>query len=234
MRIDNEAAYVMHRRAFGESSVILELFTQNHGRIGAMARGARQFKPKSGKDALSVGALYAVDLAGQGELLQLRRFEIMRTAPPLSGERALAMLYVNELLVALLPRGDCHEALFVSYKNLIEALPMADLASQLRAFERSVLDDLGYGIDFAQDADGQAIAPEQHYRVDVNVGFHLSQAGALGVFSGAAILEFEHGEFSRPNAHATRLLMRNLIGERLHGRSLTSWTLMRDLQALKA
>ena len=129
VRIENEPTYVLHRRAFGETSVTLELLTKNHGRIGALARGTRQLSPKGGKDVLSPGALYIADLAGTGELLQLRRFEIFETAPAFVGERGLALMYVNELIIALLPRGDAHERLFLHYQNSIQTIAFGDLGA---------------------------------------------------------------------------------------------------------
>jgi DNA repair protein RecO (recombination protein O) len=234
VRIENEPSYVLHRRAFGETSVTLELFTHHHGRVGALARGARQISPKSGKDALNPGALYRCDLIGAGELMQLRRFEIVETAPTFSGEQGLALLYLNELLIALLERNDAHEALFSRYRDLIATFNQADLGPLLRGFERSLLDEMGYGLDFDNDASGDAICEELLYRIDANAGFFLSQAGALGVFSGAAILELGAGRFTKANSGATRSIMRVLISERLGGKTIKAWDMLRDLAKLRA
>ena len=143
MRIENEPTYVLHRRAFGETSVTLELLTKKHGRLGALARGARQLSAKSGKEALAPGALYLADLVGTGELLQLRRFEICEAVPTFVGERSLALMYVNELIINLLPRGDAHERLFLHYQNSIQAIACGDLGAQLRGFERLLLEEMG-------------------------------------------------------------------------------------------
>lgn len=233
MRIENEPTFVLHRRAFGESSVTLELLTKNHGRVGALARGARQLSPKRGKDMLGLGALYLADLAGSGELLQLRRFEICESAPAFVGERSLALMYINELLIALLPRGDAHDRLFLQYKSTIQTIACGELGGHLRGFERMLLEELGYGIDFANDVTGVAIASELWYRLDVNAGFFVSQAGAVGALTGAAILEFDSCCFSRHHNSKTRGIMRALISERLGGKTLKSWDMLRELGNLR-
>ena len=234
MRIESEPAYVLHRRAFGESSVTLELLTKNHGRIGALARGARQLSPKGGKDVLSPGALYRIDLVGSGELLQLRRFEIYETAPTFVGERSLALMYVNELIIALLPRGDAHEQLFLHYQSSIQTIAFGELGAHLRGFERMLLEELGYGIDFANDVTGAPISSVLWYRLDANAGFFATQKGGAGALAGAAILEFDSRCFSKTHNSTTRGIMRTLISERLGGKTLKSWDLLRELANLRS
>ncbi len=233
VRIENELTYVLHRRAFGESSVTLELLTKNHGRIGALARGARQLSPKSGKDVLALGALYLADLGGSGELLQLRRFEICQTAPSFVGERSLALMYINELIIALLPRGDAHERLFLQYQNSLQSVAFDELGANLRQFERVLLEELGYAIDFESDVVGAPIASGVWYRLDPNAGFFITQTGATGAIAGAAILEFNSCQFSKTNNSATRGIMRVLISERLGGKTLKSWDMLRELASLR-
>ena len=234
MRIENELTYVLHRRAFGETSVTLELLTKNYGRIGALARGARQQNTKGGKDALALGAQYLADFGGSGELLQLRRFEVIETAPTFVGERSLALMYINELIVALLPRGDAHERLFLHYQTAIQTIAFGELGAHLRGFERMLLEELGYGVDFASDVTGEPINSMFWYRLDANAGFFATQAGAAGALNGAAILEFESCCFSKIHNSTTRGIMRTLISERLGGKTLKSWEMLRELASLRS
>jgi DNA repair protein RecO (recombination protein O) len=229
MRLENEAMFVLHRRPFGETSVTLELFTLSAGRVGALARGAKQLGAKSGKAALQPGALFCGDLVGTGELLQLRRFELTESLPPTYGERALALIYLNELLIHLVPRNDAHPELFQRYFALLKVLTAGDLAPKLRQFERALLDELGYGVDFECDAIGLTIAASGFYRIDPHSGFFPVPQGAHGAIAGAAILEFNGAQFSRQHARTTRWLMRTLISEQLGGKTLKSWDLLTDL-----
>lgn len=226
-RIEQESCYVLHSRAFGESSLILELLSRNYGRIGALARGARQ--SSKGNERIQLGACYRVDLVGSGELLQWRKAEMMRATPHLQGQRALAMLYIHELLIALLARSDPHPQLYHYYEQLLGELSNAELAPLLRRFERRLLDDLGYGIDFESDAQGMAIAPERVYRLDPETGFLPSQLGATGAISGTTICALATGNFAPTDHRPALVLMRSIISAHLGGRSLHSWELIRDL-----
>ena len=234
VRIENELTYVLHRRAFGESSVTLELFTKNYGRVGALARGARQLSPKGGKDMLAMGALYLADLGGSGELLQLKRYEICATAPTLVGERSLALMYINELIIALLPRGDAHDRLFSHYQSSIQSIAFSELGAHLRGFERTLLEELGYGIDFASAVTGEPITITAWYRLDPDAGFIATQADAMGAITGTAILELDSGCFSKTHRSTTRAIMRQLISERLGGKTLKSWDMLRELANLRS
>jgi hypothetical protein len=96
-----------------------------------------------------------------------------------------------------------------------------------------LLDDMGYGIDFSTDSQGSEILPDAFYRLDANLGLCPSQIGAAGAYLGAAALEIARSEFSRTHAHATRLMLRALIVERLQGKPLESWSMIRELGAIK-
>lgn len=226
-RIEREHCFVLHSRAFGESSLILELLCLNHGRIGALARGIRQSSKSS--ERIQLGAYYRVDLVGRGELLQWRNAEMLRAAPRLVGQRALAMLYLHELLIALLARADPHERLFQRYQHLLGELETGEIAPLLRGFERQLLDELGYGIDFADDTHGNAIDPAASYRLDAETGFVPSQAGAAGAILGRTICALHSGEFEEADHRAARMLMRAMISAHLGGKTLHSWELLRDL-----
>ena len=226
-RIEQEHCFVLHSRAFGESSLILELLSLNHGRIGALARGARQASKTNGP--IQLGAHYRVDLVGRGELLQWRKAEMLRPAPRLIGQRALSMLYLHELLIALLARADPHEQLFRRYEQLLGELECGEIAPLLRNFERQLLDELGYGIDFENDTSGNPISRTATYRLDPETGFFPSQPGVAGAILGQTISALNIGEFSETDHRPARILMRAIISAHLGGKNLHSWELIRDL-----
>lgn len=229
-RIEQESCFVLHSRAFGESSLILELLSLNHGRIGALARGARQ--GGKGREHIQIGACYRVDLVGSGELLQWRKADMLRAAPLLLGQRALALLYLHELLIALLARSDPHPRLFRGYERVLGELSDSEIAPVLRRFERQLLDDLGYGIDFEHDAQGNAIDPEVIYRLDTETGFFPSQSGAAGTVQGSTIQALATGQFAAADHRPALLLMRSMISAHLGGKNLHSWELIRELAAI--
>jgi DNA repair protein RecO (recombination protein O) len=233
MRIENQRAYVLHRRAFGESSVVVELFTEHLGRVAAMAKGAKAM-PKRGKDLLQAGVLYQLDLAGMGELPQLRRFEALSTAPLLQGDRLLSLIYVNELLISLLPKQDAHTELFLTYQTLLDQLASAPLVQLLRSFEMQLLTELGYAPELTRDANGLAIDHDRHYRYEEFTGFvAVDAAGRSSTYSGASLQLMAKGQFDGECSRASRRLTRELITHNLHGRELRSWGLLAELEAVR-
>ena len=234
MRVEAEPGFVLHRRAFGETSSVLEVLTENYGRIGLIARGNRAPKKNSAKEALEPGVCMLMSFSGRGELPLLSRFESTQNSPRLIGERLLSLLYVNELMVTLLPRSDAHPRLFHAYAELLERLASAPLAPLLRQFERGLLEELGYGIDAQHDLEGAPILAEARYRLEPEAGFALASNAWRGTYSGASVLCLDAPEQAR-GACATELrkLTRALIEVRLAGRTLHSWQMLGEFEAIK-
>src|SRR3546814_354847 len=171
MRYDAEPAYVLHARPWRETSLLLELLTENHGRLGLVARGVQGPKKHVLRAALQPLQHIRFDGVQRGELAQLRTAEAIDAAPRLSGEAGLAAFYVSELTLRLAPRQDPHSGLYELYGQVRERLREgAPLSWTLRRFERDLLEALGFGFDLSQDGDGGAIDPAARYRLDAEHG----------------------------------------------------------------
>ena len=122
-----EQAYVLHSVAWRETSLVLELFTRDHGRVAVMAKGAR--RPRSTLRAVLL-QFQPIELAfsGRNELKTLVRAEWQGGVPLPQGDSLLVAFYLNELLVRLLPREDPHPRLFDGYEATLKALgaPLGD------------------------------------------------------------------------------------------------------------
>src|SRR6476619_4347684 len=115
MRIDNEPAYVLHARPWRESSLLIEVLSENHGRLGLLARGVQGPKKHVLRAALQPLQFIRLAAVQRGELAQLRAAEALDAAPTLAGEAALAAFYVNEIVLRLAPRHDPLPDLFQAY-----------------------------------------------------------------------------------------------------------------------
>ncbi|MES2604618.1 MAG: recombination protein O N-terminal domain-containing protein, partial [Pseudomonadota bacterium] len=131
MKTDNfHRCWLLHARAYRDSSLLLDLFTLEEGRTGAVARGVRTAAKgsASGKRALLQPFLpLQVALSGRGELRTLGQVEALGPGMVLHGERLLSALYVNELLVRLLPYHEKEHLLFEEYSKLLLALASDDV-----------------------------------------------------------------------------------------------------------
>lgn len=160
-------AFVLHARPFRNTSQIIDLFTDDEGRVSVVARGATRGGAR-GRSPLSVQlqpfALLQVSWSGRGELYTLNRTEVVGRSYSLQGRRTLCGLYANELLVRLLHRGDPHVKLFEQYGELLHSLDSGgDEACLLRAFEVQLLNAVGFGFDLQIDCAGVPIHSDQVY-----------------------------------------------------------------------
>ena len=222
-----QPAYVLHSRAYRESSALVDFLTPQ-GRLRAVLRGARG---KAGTLARPFVPL-EVEFRGRGELKNVARLEAAGIANLLGGEALFSGLYLNELLIRLLPAEDPHPIVFEHYAMTVLALAQGRaLEPLLRAFEWRLLDELGYGFALDRDAHGQPIAAGGLYRLQVDAG--LEPVGQLqpGVFLGAELLAMAEADWSAPGAlAAAKRLMRQALAPHLGGRPLVSRELFMTLK----
>jgi DNA repair protein RecO (recombination protein O) len=233
--IENQPAWLLHSRPFRDSSLLLDLLTLEHGRISALARGARG--PRSRTRALLQPLQpLQVTLAGSGELLSLRQVEARGAALLLSGERLFAALYLNELLVRLLPGHESEAGLFELYAGTLQCLATdRDMEPRLRSFELGLLELLGYGLQFDQEShSSKPVVNEAWYYFAEDGGFvrqlqiDESHSLAVDLYPGHELLRIGMQDFSvaSTRGYAKRLL-RQALRRHLSERPLTSRELFR-------
>ena len=236
-RHDAEPAFVLHSYPFRETSLVVELFTRNAGRIAAVAKGAR--RPKSAlRGVLLAFQPLLVSWSGKGELQTLMRAEWDGPYHPLKGLSLLCGFYLNELVLKLLPRHDAHEHLFETYAQTLQALgPHDEPSGVLRSFEQRLLRELGYAMTLDRDIEsGQPIAAEERYTYIVERGpvSRTSDRETNGVeLLGQTLLDMQSGDYTRAlTQQQSKALMRVLINHYLGDQVLHTRQLLRDLQAL--
>ena len=233
-RADHEPGYVLHTYAYKETSLIVEAFTRRFGRVALLARGAR--RPRSAMRGVLL-SFHPVRLSwsGASDLATLMGAEWAGGSAPLRGRGLMCGFYVNELLLKLLPRDDPHEALFDVYADALAGLAAGDIPAVLRAFEKRLLGELGYAPLLETDAASRPIDPNRLYRYEPDRG-PVPANGARGaglVVSGRTLLDVAAGDYARAETREeARVLMRVLIGERLHGQSLHTRSILVELNEL--
>ena len=112
--VELQSSFVLHTRKYRETSLIVELFTRNFGRVGIVARGARS--RRSVRNALlQPFSPICASWVTRGELGTLTAVERDATLHSLRGRALACGFYLNELLVRLLTRHDPHPLLFECY-----------------------------------------------------------------------------------------------------------------------
>ena len=168
----NQPAWVLSRKNYGDNGLLVEFFTLELGRCGAIVRGAHRRKRGGSLAALlQPFCPLLIALAGRGDLKTLRMAEAPTAGYTLKGELLMSGLYMNELLAKTLPRFDVLPSLFVSYGRAIESLQAGAGEELLRRFELDLLSELGYRIDWDLSACGQPIRCDQRYVFEADRGF---------------------------------------------------------------
>ena len=168
-RIDNSPAFLSHRRMYQGSSLLLDFFTKSHGRVRLIARGAR-----SSKTSLQMFQCLSISFKGKSDLKSLSQWEIIDEPRRLLGNDLILAIYVNELLIRLLPEGDEYSKIFSSYWGFIKNMNYKSSPEKeysLRIFENRLLQELGYGIDFKDDIEGNPIKSNSLYDFIEDQGF---------------------------------------------------------------
>src|SRR5512144_2623587 len=144
LRRDDQPSFVLHTYPYRETSLIVEAFTREYGRVALVARGAK--RPRSELRGVLQGFQpLLLSWSGQQELKTLIRAEWRGGLALPGGSALLCGVYLNELLLKLLPREDAHLALYDEYQAaLAELVAGAEQARVLRRFEVRLLAELGY------------------------------------------------------------------------------------------
>ena len=233
-RIELEAAFLLHARPYRESSQIIEILSQDHGRIGLVARGSR--RPKSHwRSTLRPFQPMRMSWSGRGSLQTLHAAEPTSPALPFSGMYLMAGYYMNELIIALLHRSDPHPDLFAHYGAALAKLAAREeLEPTLRRFELTLLAEIGYGLMTDRDAaGGQPLCSERWYEYFADQGPVPVAAGTVGglVINGADLTAIGKGEFDRPER---LLIAKRLLREKLNwclgGRPLRTRQVIASMQ----
>lgn len=235
MRYVGEPAFVLHARLWRETSLLVEVLTAEHGRVGLLARGVQGAKRQVLRAALQPMQSIRFDAVQRGELAQLAAAEAVDAAPLLQGDAAMAGFYLNELCLRLAPRMAPQQELHAAYAGARERLRAGgNLAWILRRFERDLLEALGVGFVFDADGDGAAIDPAARYRLDPEHGPRRVLSERDGErrqsATGSALLALATGsEPARDDIASLRLPLRAVLLHYLDGRGLKSWDMMSDL-----
>lgn len=234
-RQDNQAVYVLHTYPFKETSLIVELFARDLGRVAATAKGAR--RPRSAmRGMLQAFQPMLATWSGKQELKTLHSLEWNGSVLMLQGEALMCGFYLNELLLRLLPREDPHEALFEYYADTLKTLAQSqDLATTLRRFELKFMQELGYAIPLETDTDEAPIAADHMYRYVAEYGaFRQHPAGLRDegvIISGKTLLDMAQDDYSQPQTRQqSKQLIRYLLAHYLGDKPLHTRQLLIDLQ----
>ena len=222
--------FLLHQRSYGETSVIAEVFTLKNGKMSIIARGAK--KPKSKFFGyLAPFTKLKITYSGRSELKTLTNIDRdFSTSSNSFSKTSYSLLYINELLIRLLPKDAEQEDLFFLYEAFLKKVTNgSDLELTLRHFELDLLDMLGYGLDFENDIDKhEEIEPTKKYSFIPERGFRESNNSD---FSGEDIINIRTRQLSKVSKKYLKHLTQTAIHFCLDGRDLASRDIFKRIQS---
>ena len=219
--------FVLHWYAYSETSMIVEVFTRDAGRVPLVAKGAR--RPRG--SVLVQFQPYDFSWSGKGDLKTLRKAEWQGGMLPLPPSRLFCGFYLNELLMKLLAREDPHEQLFDAYAKSIGQLASgAEEGPVLREFEKALLKETGFALVLTREAQTlRPVVAEHAYVFVPDEGVRRwdgrdtgGEAGGV-VLEGKILIDIDQGNYAEPRtAQVAKQLMRRLLDRQLNGRTLAT------------
>jgi DNA repair protein RecO (recombination protein O) len=213
-----EPAFVLHKRPYRETSLLIDLFTLHYGRISLLARGVRQSGSKLSA-LLQPFIPLLVSYSGKTELMNLSKVEPNGHAYQLPGKQLFNGFYLNELLIKLLQQHDPHIELYQAYESALSELASSngnEVQLALRIFEKRLLKEIGYELRLDKDVDGRSLIADANYIFKFGIGLlklpdafvGIDSQYAKSVFAGSNLLALHNEQLSSPDAlHAAQNLL---------------------------
>ena len=224
-RVQQQPAYILHRRPFRDSSQILDILTREHGKVAVVARGSRGSKSRLA-GVLRPFLPLRVSWVAKSDLGTLTGAEAAGAPSGLRGDALLSAYYVNELMLHFLHRHDPQPEIYELYAQAIQALCGAsNVAACLRHFELEFLSLLGYAVNLDREAGTETdVDPDRNYGYRVEEGpVPVERSEGTLVFSGATLLAIAAGQFDDAEVlRAANRLLRDVVSHHLGGKELQS------------
>ena len=228
-QVNTDECFLLHQRSYGETSLISEVFTRKKGKMSLIAKGAKNPKSKFFGYLVPFCKLN-VTYSGRSDLKTLTSIDRdLKNFNKTLSKKTYSLLYINELLIKLLPKDASHEELFELYENFLkDVTEEKNLEITLRHFELDLLDMLGYGLDFEKDIDNnENIQEQERYSFISEKGFRKTDNADL---TGEDIINIKN----RNLANVPKILLKEITSKAisfcLDGVELSSRQIFRSIK----
>ena len=226
---NSDQCFLLHQRSYGETSMIADVFTKNSGKMSLIAKGAKKPKSKFFGYLVPFHKLN-ITFSGRSELKTLTSIDRnLADSSNTMSKVSYSLLYINELLIKLLPKDAKHEELFSLYdKFLSDVNDKNNLELTLRHFELDLLDMLGYGFDYDLDIDhNKPIEADTGYLFVSERGFRKSKNSN---FTGKDIINLKNRRLEKVPLKYLKEITTKAISICLEGRDLASRQIFKKIK----
>lgn len=233
-RVSLQPAWILHRYPYRDSSLLLEVLSRDHGRLGLVARGARSAKSRW-HSQLQLFRPLLLSFTLRSDLGTLTGADVHGGMPAVTGRHVFSGCYLNELLMRLLTRHDPHPGVFEAYQAALAQLQISEQPA-LRVFEKRLLESLGYGLLLDHEANSDTpVSADALYEYRLESGpVRCQSTDGSGIFiHGASLLALrDEVALSGRACDETRQLMRRTLELYLGARPLKTREVLRQMSSL--
>ena len=235
VRISSQPGFVLHSYPYKETSLLIDVFSRDHGRVMLVAKGAK--RPHSQlRSALQTFQPLSMNWSGKSEIRILSGAEWVGGMLPLEKSALLCGFYLNELIVKFLLRDEPNPNLFDQYVSTLNQLAHNEpVQIVLRKFELGLLRASGLVGDITHCiVTKKKVIGDIVYVLDPEQGTRQAHATEkIPQVFGQTLLDMEIGDYSNTVTQTqSKMLMRFLLAHHLHGIPLNTRQILIDLQKL--
>lgn len=176
---------MLHKRPFSGDGLLLDFITKDLGLVRCISKYARKSRTN-----LQMLIQLTINIRGNSDLKTLINFQINDNVRTFGGGQLILASYINELLLKTLTPLESQPDIFNAYTKFLHQLTISKHKLErywlLRLFEKQLLVQLGFGLNYQYDSSGCEILPTQHYHYQSQLGFICSNNGDL---SGTLLLK---------------------------------------------
>jgi DNA repair protein RecO (recombination protein O) len=231
MRVELEPAYILHTRAYRETSLLVYALTQRHGVMHMVCRGAR----KKSLHLLQPFIKMQLTWSGKSDLVSLNKYEPEKSSYRNDFRTHIQCFYLHELILGLVPKMSPETELFDLYERTLEAMiahPKDEAV--LRLFELHLLDIIGHPLQLEHDVANQsAVSAEAYYRYQPGVGPSevsvdpTTHRRPWDIVSGQVLIQLNKQALPEQDWVQVKSFLRGLIKYYMDGKPLMTRQLLR-------
>lgn len=227
-RVTDQPAFILRRRDWQNTSLLLDLFTRDYGCLRVLARGARR---NPAKTPFQPFALLTLGWSGKQALKTLTAIDGVPL--PVDERNYLPLIYINELIGAMLPERESSIEIFDAYLALLKSARGRLGEEGLRRFEQDLLRRQGYFPDIGEDAEnGAPIRPDRYYQFVIDRGFVDCPQAAADSVSGQTVIDWCQGRYELDSVlRLAKAVLSSSIDFNLHGKALKSRGVLREIMS---
>lgn len=242
----SQSAFVLHKRPYRETSLLVTFLTEHYGKVNAVVRGVRAASKTAKLKQAWLQPFQGLNIHwrekpnAQSDLIALREIEPTRIRFPLMGEASVCGLYINELSYRLIYPSLVSESLFQTYQQTLFDLAKAESRNHqawcLRQFEFQLMTEMGYGIEMLVDANQKALTEDETYLCHQELGWvpETETVFDSGVkVRGKCLLKFSRQEYCEDCLADLKRLFRFLLVPYLGDKPIQARMLFQNLNTRK-